>query len=158
MEIKFVGPAIFVKDIKAACRFYTQVLGQKINVDFGVNVGFVGGLALWQRDYATQVIFKRPTAEDEPHHDHAELYFETDQLDEVYKRLEEKGVEFIQPLGEQPWGARATCFYDFDGHIVELAEPMSTTIARMLAQGMTVEAVVQKTAMPLEIVQQIAAA
>ncbi len=158
MEIKFVGPAIFVKDIKAACRFYTEVLGQKINVDFGANVGFVGGLAIWQQDHATEVIFQRPAAEKEPYHDHAELYFETDQLDEVYKRLVDERVEFIQPLGEQPWGSRSTCFYDPDGHIVELAEPMTTTIERLLAQGMTVEAVVQKTAMPLEIVRQLAAA
>jgi catechol 2,3-dioxygenase-like lactoylglutathione lyase family enzyme len=158
MQIKLVGAVIFVKDIKAACRFYTEVLDQKIDVDFGANVGFVGGLSLWQRDHATQVIFQRPAAEHEPHHDHAELYFETDLLDEVYKRLEEERVDFIQALTEQPWGARATRFYDFDGHIVELSEPMTTTIARMLAQGMTVEAVVQKTAMPLEIVQQIAAA
>jgi catechol 2,3-dioxygenase-like lactoylglutathione lyase family enzyme len=95
MLIKLVGAVIFVKDIKAACRFYTEVLDQKIDVDFGANVGFVGGLSLWQRDHATQVIFQRPAAEHEPHHDHAELYFETDLLDEVYKRLEEERVEFI---------------------------------------------------------------
>jgi len=156
MEIKMVGPVIFVKDIKASCRFYTEVMGQKIEFDFGANIGFFGGLSLWERAHATPVIFQHMVEAASPHHDDGQLYFETDQLDEVCKRLENTGVEIIHPLIEQPWGARSIRFYDLDGHIVELAEPMSTTIERMLAQGMTVEAVAQKTAMPMEAVLSIA--
>jgi hypothetical protein len=39
---------------------------------------------------------------------------------------------------------------------VELAEPMSTTIERMLAQGMTIEAVAHQTGMPLGAILEIA--
>ena len=155
MEIKMVGPVIFVKDIKTACRFYTEVMGQKIEFDFGVNIGFVGGLSLWERGHATPIIFRRIVEELSPHHNDGQLYFETDQLDELCKRLENTGVEIIHPLIEQPWGARSIHFYDLDGNIVELAEPMSTSIERMLAQGMTVEAVVQKTGMPLDAILEI---
>ena len=38
---------------------------------------------------------------------------------------------------------------------VEIGEPMSIVIARFLAQGMTAEAVAERTLMPLEFVQQI---
>jgi catechol 2,3-dioxygenase-like lactoylglutathione lyase family enzyme len=156
MEIKMVGPVFFVKDIKAACQFYTEVMGQIIEFDFGANIGFVGGFSIWEREHATPIIFQRMVEATSPHHNDGQLYFETDQLDEVCKRLENTGVEIIHPLIEQPWGSRSIHFYDLDGHIVELAEPMSTTIERMLAQGMTVEAVAQKTAMPLEAILEIA--
>jgi catechol 2,3-dioxygenase-like lactoylglutathione lyase family enzyme len=156
MEIKMVGPVIFVKDIRAACGFYTEVMGQKIEFDFGPNIGFVGGLSLWERAHATPIIFQRMVEAASPHHNDGQLYFETDQLDEVCKRLENTGVEIIHPLIEQPWGSRSIHFYDLDGHIVELAEPMSTTIERMLAQGMTIEAVAHQTGMPLGAILEIA--
>ena len=158
MEIKMVGPVIFVKDIKAACRFYTEVMGQKIEFDFGPNIGFFGGFSLWEREHATSVIFQHVVAETAPQHNDGQYYFETDQLDEVCKRLDNTGVEIIHPLIEQPWGSRSIHFYDLDGHIVELAEPMPTAIERMLAQGMTVEAVANKTGMPLKAILEVAKA
>jgi catechol 2,3-dioxygenase-like lactoylglutathione lyase family enzyme len=146
MEIKMVGPVIFVKDIKAACRFYTEVMGQKIEFDFG-NIGFrwlslgtIMPLRLSSSTWSMNNLLTTMTVS----------CISKPQLDEVCKRLETTGVEIIHPLIEQPWGARSIHFYDLDGHIVELAEPMPTAIKRMLAGGMPVEAVAQKTGMPLE--------
>lgn len=158
MDIKLVSSVIFVNDIQASRRFYEDVLNQKVLVDHGPNVGFEGGFALWQRDHASQIIFHR-TVEDPPrNNDNAELYFETGQLDLACQRLEAAGARFIHPLFEQPWGQRVIRFYDMDGHIIELGEPMPAVIARFLAQGLSVEAIAQRTFMPLAVVQQLAAA
>jgi len=46
--VTYMGPLVFVRDIKAAARFYTQVLGLEIETDFGENVALRGGLALWE--------------------------------------------------------------------------------------------------------------
>ena len=46
--------------------------------------------------------------------------------------------------------------YDPDGHLVELGEPMSAVIARLLGKGLSAEAVAERTAMLLDVVQQIA--
>jgi len=158
VNVKWTGAVIFVKDIKASCRFYQEVMGQKVEFDFGPNIGFVGGFSLWQREHATEVIFQRPIEAPEPHHNDSELYFETDEIEAVCKRLENEAVEIIQPLAEQPRGSLSIHFYDFDGHLVELAEPMSATVQRMLSQGMTEEAAAQKTGLPIEAVRQFAAA
>ena len=84
-----------------------------------------------------------------------ELYFESPDLDTVSTRLAEAGVQFIHPLREQPWGQRAFRVNDPDGHIVEVGEPMPAVIFRLLNQGMSIEAIAERTAMPVDIVKQI---
>lgn len=156
MEIRLVSSVIFVQDIQASRRFYEEVLNQKVQIDHGPNVGFEGGFALWHRDHASQIVFQRPVEGPQASSDNAELYFETFQLDEACQRLEAAGVRWIHAMVEQPWGQRVIRFYDPDGHILELGEPMPAVIARFLAQGLSLEAIAQRTFMPLEVVQQMA--
>jgi catechol 2,3-dioxygenase-like lactoylglutathione lyase family enzyme len=157
MEIKLVSSVIFVKDMQVSRRFYEEVLGQKVLMDHGPNIGFEGGFALWQRDHANQIVFgKLPVEQPAAEVHNAELYFETEKLDEAFSRLGTAQVRLIHPLVEQPWGQRVLRFYDPDGHILELGEPMHVVIIRFLAQGQTVEEIAQRTSMPLEIIKQIA--
>lgn len=156
MNIQFQSAVFFVQDIKVSCHFYQNLLEQEVLMDHGPNVGFVGGFALWQVDHAYQTIFERSTHETEQlGRGNCEIYFETQDLDAVGERLSEAAVRVVHPMREQPWGQRVFRVYDPDGHIVELGEPMSVVVQRFLAQGMTAEAVAQRTSMPVEIVQQI---
>lgn len=157
LNIRFQSGVIFVKDIEASRRFYEGLLGQEVEMDFGPNVGFVGGFAIWQVDHACQIIFERaPDETGSLGRENCELYFEADDLDTLHAQLSDAGVQFAHPLREQPWGQREFRVYDPDGHIVEIGEPMPVVIQRFLAQGMSVEKVGERTSMPLEIVQQIA--
>ena len=52
MDITFQGSVIFVRDITTSRRFYEGILDQEVEMDFGLNLGFKGGLALWQVDHA----------------------------------------------------------------------------------------------------------
>ena len=158
MEIKLTSAVIFVKDIAASRKFYEQVLGQKVLMDHGPNVGYEGGFALWQRDHASQIIFNRPSTGKNEHNNNAELYFETFELDEALQKLEAEKADFIHPMLEQPWGQRVFRFYDPDGHIIELGEPMPAVIKRFLAQGLSTAEIAGHTSMPPEIVEQISAA
>ena len=54
------------------------------------------------------------------------------------------------------WQAPAVRVQDPNGHIVELGEPMPSAISRLLNEGMSTQAVAERTAMPLQMVQQIA--
>ena len=156
MTIQFQSSALFVRDIQASRRFYEELLGQEVEMDFGANVGYKGGFAIWQVDSAFEMIFERPAdAEARLGCDNFELYFESPDLDIVWTRLSSQEVEVVHPLREQPWGQRVIRFFDPDGHIVEIGEPMPIVIARFLAQGMTAEAVAERTLMPLEFVQQV---
>ena len=55
---KFHSVVLLVEDIERSKRFYGVVLGQKVVMDFGRNVGYEGGLAIWERDYALNLIFQ----------------------------------------------------------------------------------------------------
>jgi catechol 2,3-dioxygenase-like lactoylglutathione lyase family enzyme len=159
MEIKFVSAVIMVKDIPASRRFYEDLLGQKVTMDHGPNVAFEGGLAIWEKAHANQIIFNRPAPSAAPSDDHAmEIYFETESLDEIRAKLLANQIKLAHDLVEQPWGQRVLRVYDPDANIVEVGEPMSAVIIRYLKSGLSVEEVVQKTFMPAEIIQQIAAA
>lgn len=156
MEIHFIGPVLFVKDIQAARRFYEEVLELKVDLDFGVNVGYQGGLGLWQEDHAAPIIFQRPGVSPEARHEHAELAFEIAPIDKLYRRLQDAGVEFVHPLIEQPWGQRTVRFYDLDGHLVEAGEPMGAVVGRLLGEGFSAEETARKTGLPLEQVRGMA--
>jgi len=50
---------LLVTDIEKSKHFYATILGQNIVMDFGRNVSFEGGLSIWKKDYALDLIFKR---------------------------------------------------------------------------------------------------
>lgn len=156
MSIKYVSAVLLVKDVAKSRHFYEQVLGQKVLMDHGVNIGYEGGFAIWQADYAQQVIHGQPkNGNNRLGCDNLELYFEVIDLDAAMQTIELAGVKYVHPLQEQPWGQRVMRVYDPDGHIVELGEPMFVVIRRFQAQGLSTKEISQKTSMPEEIVEQI---
>jgi catechol 2,3-dioxygenase-like lactoylglutathione lyase family enzyme len=46
----------------------------------------------------------------------------TDDIDSTYATLRDRGVKFVQPPEQMPWGARATWFEDPDGNLLFLVE------------------------------------
>ncbi|MCD4687308.1 MAG: VOC family protein [Anaerolineae bacterium] len=155
MTLKYQCAVVFVKDLAAARRFYEELLEMQVEADFGANVGYVGGLAIWEVGSAYQMIHGR-TAEDVPAlgRDNLELFFETDDLDAAWERLHAAGVTVIKPVREQPWGQRVLHIADPDGHVVEIAEPMAAVVRRMVGAGLTDEAISVRTMLPVAAVQQ----
>ncbi|HMB21901.1 MAG: VOC family protein, partial [Chloroflexota bacterium] len=65
-----------------------------------------------------------PSGTDQPQGRHNVLiYFETDTLEDTFERLKEK-VRLINPIERQAWGQNVFRFYDPDGHVVEIGEPL----------------------------------
>lgn len=156
MSIKYKSAVLFVQDIARSRQFYEGVLGQTVEMDFGANVGYLGGFAIWQIDSVNDVVFGQPDHCIGPQgNDNVELYFETTDLDGVNAALAAAGVPVLQPLHEQPWGQRALRITDPDRHIVEIGEPMTATIKRLLDTGQSVATIAARTAMPLEVVQYV---
>jgi catechol 2,3-dioxygenase-like lactoylglutathione lyase family enzyme len=157
MTINYVSAVLFVRDIAASRAFYEGLLGQRVEMDFGPNVSFQGGFALWEITHASQMIFERESVDSARlGGDNLELYFESGDLEAVQVRFEQAGVTFVHPIREHPWGQRVLRVYDPDGHIIEVGEPMPVVIERLLDAGDTVEAVIQRTGMPREMVETIA--
>lgn len=149
------GAVLLVSDIEKSKNFYNVVLGQKIMMDFGRNVGFEGGLAIWDCTYALNLIFKKKRHEIKVGFNHAEIYFESKDLDVLYKRLINERVEFIHSIQEQPWGQRVFRIYDPDNHIIEFAESMESVVLRLFKQGYPIEEISKKSEMPLDFINNV---
>lgn len=145
--LKFDGPLIVVDDMARSRHFYEQLLGQKVKFDFGPNVPFEGFSIHLKSHFQSLLgdVSQYPVIQ-KPHW--GELYFETDELEPIYQRLNEAGVEFIHGVCEQPWGQRVMRFYDPDGHIVEIGETMEAVVWRLYEQGLSIDIISEKSAMP----------
>jgi catechol 2,3-dioxygenase-like lactoylglutathione lyase family enzyme len=151
MNLRFCGSVLFVKDIKSSRFFYEALLGQKVGLDFGLNVSF-GYFALWQTDAAFEIIHRNPRHEIGTG-DEFELYFESPDIVETYNKIQEYGVVFVNEMTEQPWGQMSFRFYDPDHYLVEIGEAMSAVNARLFRSGMSIQEIAAKTHMPEETVK-----
>ena len=143
---------LLVKDIEKSKNFYETVLGQRIVMDFGRNVGFEGGFAIWEKEYALNLIFEESKSDVKVGGNNAEIYFEFDDLDGLYEELKGK-TKVIHSIREAPWGQRAFRVYDPDDHIIEFAESMANVVLRLHNNGLSFEEISKKSMMPLEFIQ-----
>ena len=142
-----------VEDIERSKHFYNTILGQSIVNDFGRNVVFEGGLSIWQRDYALNLIFQGKGDEIDVGGNNFEIYFETEDLDNLYDRLVSEKVEVIHEVMEHSWGQRGFRVRDPDGHIVEFSESMESVVRRLNMQGLSIEEISEKSMMPVEFIE-----
>jgi lactoylglutathione lyase len=82
---KYLASVFFVEDIKKSKHFYSEVLGQKIVADFGRNVGFEGGLSIWEKDYALSVIFEDKAKHIAVGTNNSEIYFECNDIEAFFE-------------------------------------------------------------------------
>ncbi len=62
------------------------------------------------------------------------ITLDTDDIDELYKRLSDKGVKFTQPPTKQPWGGMMGEFLDPDGNhltVVQDSEHYTRTVPKI---------------------------
>ena len=150
--LKFKCPLIAVTDMEKSIRFYEEVIGDRIAMNFGANVQFEGGFALqemktWKAMIHTENVRRKNNA--------VELYFEENDFDGFVKYLKEfPKLKYVHGVEEMPWGQRIIRFYDPDFHIIEVGEAMDRVIKRMLQSGMTVEQVSEKSQYPIEYVKR----
>jgi len=144
---------LLVNDIEKSKHFYKNILGQKIIMDFGRNVGFEGGLSIWEKDYALNLIFQEKTDNIIVGANNFEVYFETNNLDNLFSRLMKENVEVIHSIIEHPWGQRAFRIRDVDDHIIEIAESMESVVRRFNMQGMSLEEIGKKSMMPIPFIK-----
>ena len=151
--LKFVCPLIVVDEIARSRQFYEQLLGQKVKFDFGVDVAFEGDFTIHLKSHYQSLLGDVTQYPITKKAHNGELYFETDEIELIYQRLQAADVEFIEAVQEQPWGQRAMRLYDPDGHIIEVGEPMETAVQRFYRQGWSIDRIAEKTGMPREFIQ-----
>lgn len=156
MSIRYHSAVAFVKDITDSKRFYTELLEQAIELDFGKNVILKGGITLWEikPNHIIPELLGMATDEDRKII-RFEYYFETENIDSVCQKLEGYGVEFLHSLHEEPWGQKTVRFFDPDKHLIEVGETLGTFVKRLSAGKMTIAQISQKTKIPAETIGQL---
>lgn len=150
--MKYCSPLLAVKNIEVSKKFYQEVLNQKLISDFGINVTFEGPFAL-QQDY--NWLLSIPKEEILTKSKNFELYFEVEDLDNVFENLKQNPeIQFVHDIKEYDWGQRVIRIYDPDWHIIEIGEDMIFVIKRYLQQGLSPEEISKRTMYPLELVKK----
>jgi catechol 2,3-dioxygenase-like lactoylglutathione lyase family enzyme len=144
---------IIVADIEKSKRFYIDVLQESVSLDLGTYV-VMGGFSMMTRE-TWNGDTKDGAVPDKTAGHGFELYFEETRLDDFVASLRQKdGIAEFSPLTEAPWGQRTIRFLDPDNHVIEVAEPMEAVVLRLLASGMTVQEVSEKSMMPVKFVEK----
>ncbi|MFX1276337.1 MAG: VOC family protein [Promethearchaeota archaeon] len=147
-------PVLMVKDISVSKKFYQDTLSLEIENDFGENIVFKDSISIWQTKTAEKIIFNSEKRFPSIKPKSLELYFETTNLEEIWKKLIDKSIDLIHGLNEESWGQRNFRFFDPDGYIIEVAEPIYQVILRLAKAGLNEEEIAEKTQMSIEEVKK----
>lgn len=149
--MKFIAPMLVVSDMERSKRFYRDVLGLRVTMDFGANVTLTGGFSLqteesWRGFIRREDIFYGGNS--------MEVYFEESDFDAFIGKLAAiPGIEYLHPAEESSWGQRAVRFYDPDRHIIEVGESIKDVCRRFLASGMTAAQAAARMDVPEKLVR-----
>ena len=149
-KIKFMGSLITVADIKRSRDFYENVLGQKVEADYGENVSF-GGFSIHLRPHFKMLIDNKEVVVGG---NNFELYFEYDNVEQIVEKLKTEKVEFIHELQEAPWKQLGVKFYDPDKNIIEIGETLEYLSFRLYKQGNTLDEISKLTGMSREFIKK----
>jgi catechol 2,3-dioxygenase-like lactoylglutathione lyase family enzyme len=137
--MKFETSLLVVKNLEQSKKFYHEVLGLEVILDFGANVTLTGGISLQTKDTWMTFTHKQKNEIIFGGND-AELYFEEDDFDSFILKLNSiDGINYVHPVVEHSWGQRAVRFYDVDKHIIEVGENMVMVVRRFLNNGLSIE-------------------
>ena len=142
---------IVVTDIEKSKRFYQELFGLMVAVDFGENVILTEGLVLQEKKAWEELIGREvKTAAN-----NAELYFEENDMDGLIKKLESSRfpINYVNPPTEQE--RRVIRIYDPDGHIIEIAETLECVARKYLMSGMTVFETAKKMRLPMDVIKEM---
>jgi catechol 2,3-dioxygenase-like lactoylglutathione lyase family enzyme len=153
MEIKYHSSVVFVKDIELMKSFYIDVIGLEVNYDFGSNMMFRNGFSLWSIGENHRIHNKVKASAEAGNT--FELYFETEHIDQVAQILNSTRLNFLHELIEEPWGQRTIRFFDPEENLLEIAESLHGFVSRMRTEGMSVDAIAEKTGIKSDDVKKI---
>ena len=156
MDLKRCSAALFVEDIETSKKFYIGLLGMAIDLDFGKNVIFKNGFAIWeiQNNHIIPTSLGLDKISDSGIN-RFELYFETENLPDIFNTLKSENVIFLHQIHEEPWGQHTIRFFDPDNHLIEIGESMRQFVSRFYYQGLTIEQISQKTSVPIETIKNL---
>jgi len=119
-------PQLYVRDIVASCEFYSRMLGFSVAFTYG-EPPFYGQV---KRDVARlnlrlvcEPVFVGDIREREQLLSASMTVDSAAEIKQLFLQCQEAGVDFIQPLKQEPWGAHTFIVRDPDGNLLLFAGP-----------------------------------
>lgn len=76
-------------------------------------------------------------------------------IENIFYKLKDADVKFLHEIKTEPWGQRTCRFYDPDGHLIEIGEPLEVFVNNMSKNGLNESQISQNTGIPLETVKNL---
>ncbi len=150
--MKWKNTLLVVTDLEKAKKFYQNVLGLRVILDFGANVTLTGGICLQTKESWVKLIQTKPENIRFGSND-TELYFEEDNFDQFLSKLQQiPDIIYLHSVLENGWGQRVVRFYDPDYYIIEVGESLKMVCQRFYQSGMPKEEIVQRMDVPSKFV------
>ncbi len=121
--MKLKNILIVVTDMERSKKFYHDLFGLEVLMDYDGNVILTEGLVLQEKKIWERLIGKEAVSGDGD----AELYFEENDMEGFLEKLSAYGepIRFLNPLMEHDRGRKVARIYDPDGHVIEIGESMA---------------------------------
>ena len=151
--MKYVSTLIAVTDMEQSKTFYQEVLSLEVVADFGANVTLTGGVAL-QTLETWKTFIHRDERQISLENGAGELYFEEKDMDAFLNKLHTmERLRYVHPPLEHRWGQRVVRFYDPDGHIIEVGEPIKAVVRRFIQSGLSIEETAVRMDVPADYIK-----
>ncbi len=113
---------IVVKDIERSKKFYHDLFGLEMLVDFDGNMILTDGLVLQEEKYWKEFLHRDIV----PENNASELYFEESDIEAFVEKLESlyPDIRYVNRLMTHSWGQKVVRFYDPDGNLIEVGTPV----------------------------------
>ncbi len=130
--MKFSNVRLLVNDYKKCFKFYTDKLGlepawgdeEGCYASFKVAEG-IEGFALFVSDFMAPAVGNAEKTQPAGYREKSMISFEVENVDETYRTLQIKGVDFInQPTDMPDWGMRVVHLRDPEENLIELFTPL----------------------------------
>jgi len=120
---KINATVLIVDDLQKCTAFYRDTLGFQVTFSDDVSIGFATAdqdFLLLKRSAAANQISPEAVGLQRGVGQAMFLCAGVDNVDDDYRALMAKGIQFIKPPKDQPWGRRTTYFADPEGNLWEL--------------------------------------
>jgi len=124
-----VAMVLFVRDLAKCMTFYRDTLGLQVKESDPDSVGFSLGdqyFLLLEVSAAAHLISEEALELKIEGGPRVLLAAGVEDVDAAYEALKAKGVTFLRPPTNQPWGLRTAYFADPEGNLWEINQPIGS--------------------------------
>ena len=122
MTIKAIAPQVRTTDMTSSIAFYTEKLGFEIAFKFE---DFYAGIKAGDHTFHLKLVDEKdPSIPFVVEGGHLHLYFETDDVTALARRLKEDGVVLVKDVHDTDWQTREIVIHDDQGHTLYFGQPI----------------------------------